>query len=304
MNYKIIFAGTPDFAVPALQTLIDSEHTVCAVYSPPDRPAGRGRKLQASPVKQCALRAKIPVFQPTSLKSIEAQQALAAWNADLMVVAAYGLILPPAVLAAPRFGCLNIHASLLPRWRGAAPIHRALLAGDDETGITVMQMDAGLDTGGMLLKQRCPIAPDDTGQSLHDKLAALGAHSIVKALAQLPDLKPEKQDETAACYAHKLQKTEALLDWQQPARVLARQIRAFNPWPVAQTALNGLTFRLWQAKALAENSGQAAGKLVRADKTGLYVQTGEGVLCIQRLQQASGKVISISDFLNAHQIGK
>ncbi|MDQ1362586.1 MAG: methionyl-tRNA formyltransferase [Pseudomonadota bacterium] len=237
---RIIFAGTPEFSVPPLQALIDSPHDVVAVYTQPDRPAGRGRKLTPSPVKELALAHNIPVFQPVNFKAEEDRHALAALKADLMVVVAYGLILPQVILDAPRLGCINIHASLLPRWRGAAPIQRAILAGDTETGITIMQMEAGLDTGPMLHIECCPIAPDDTGSRLHDKLMALGAQALMKSLPGLISgtLRAEKQNDALACYAAKLQKSEALINWQDDAEKIYRQIRAFNAWPVAQTPLH------------------------------------------------------------------
>ncbi|MEO6696481.1 MAG: methionyl-tRNA formyltransferase, partial [Gammaproteobacteria bacterium] len=236
---KIIFAGTPEFAVPALQALLDSAHEVCAVYTQPDRPAGRGRTVQASPVKQLALRHRIPVLQPPSLKDASVQETLRALVADLMVVVAYGLILPAAVLSAPRLGCINIHASLLPRWRGAAPIQRAILAGDDQTGITLMQMDEGLDTGAMLVQRPCPILPTDSAKTLHDRLAALGAETLIETLGPLQDgtITARTQNGDAACYAAKLSKPEAVLDWRLDAAALDRKVRAFNPSPVAQGTL-------------------------------------------------------------------
>ena len=301
LTQKIIYAGTPDFAVPPLAALLEAGYAVCAVYTQPDRPAGRGRKPQASPVKTLALAEQIPVYQPLSLRDPEAQATLAAHQADLLVVAAYGLILPQIVLDTPRHGCVNIHASLLPRWRGAAPIHRALLAGDQLTGITLMQMEAGLDTGPMLLKRECPILASDTAQSLHDRLAALGAQTLLDGLQHWDNLLPVPQDHAAACYAHKLEKSEAELDWQQPALQLERQVRAFNPWPVAQTTLRGLTLRIWAATALPEaHTSAAPGSLVGADKTGILVSTGAGLLRVQQLQQAGKKVLAASEFLNAH----
>ena len=232
---NIIFAGTPDFAAVALAALLESEHNVIAVYTQPDRPAGRGRKLKASPVKQLALEHNLPVLQPTSLKGAEEQQQLADFQPDLMVVAAYGLLLPKVVLETPRYGCLNIHASLLPRWRGAAPIQRAILAGDSESGVTIMQMDEGLDTGGMLYKLTTPIDDGDSAQQLHDRLAELGADALLQTLAKLPGgLEPEPQDEAQATYAKKLDKQEAAIDWTHSARQITRQINAFNPWPVVE----------------------------------------------------------------------
>lgn len=236
---KIIYAGTPQFAVAALEMLLRSSHHVCAVYTQPDRPAGRGRTLKASPVKQLALQHAIPVYQPASLKSPEVQAELRALQADVMVVVAYGLLLPPAVLAAPRLGCVNIHASLLPRWRGAAPVHRAILAGDRTTGVTIMQMDAGLDTGAMLTQVVCPILPDDTTQTLHDRLAILGAHALPAVLEQLGrgTAQPIAQDNTLACYAAKIDKAETQIDWCQSAINIERQVRAFSPKPTARAQL-------------------------------------------------------------------
>ncbi|MCW9013391.1 MAG: methionyl-tRNA formyltransferase [Gammaproteobacteria bacterium] len=305
---KIIFAGTPDFSVPPLTALIESEHQVVAVYTQPDRPAGRGRKLTASPVKQLALEHDIPVYQPLNFKSAEDQQALIDLQADLMVVVAYGLILPKVILDAPRLGCINIHASLLPRWRGAAPIQRAILAGDAESGITIMQMDAGLDTGDMLLKKTCPVQAEDTGSSLHDKLSIMGAEALMETLPLLAgqSLKPEKQDDSLACYAEKLHKSEALLDWQQPARQLAAKVRAFNAWPVAQTEMvqNGKTqmLRIWQAQRVDRSSDAVPGTVLKCDKEGIDVATGEGVLRMQQIQLPGKKPMDVPAFVNAHDI--
>lgn len=300
-DQSLIFAGTPDFSVPCLAALLREGYRVKAVYTQPDRPAGRGRKLTPGPVKQLALAHDIPVYQPKTLKTPEAQAELAALQADLMIVVAYGLLLPPAVLDAPMLGCVNVHASILPRWRGAAPIHRALLAGDTETGVTIMQMDVGLDTGDMLLIKRCPILPEDSGQSLHDRLAALGAEALTEALPQLESLPRRKQDDALANYARKLDKAEAELDWQQPAAALERQVRAFNPWPVAQTELQGLKLRVWQAQALAEAHQADPGTLLRGTKDGLDIACGEGVLRLQQVQKAGGKAMPVAAFLNAHR---
>jgi methionyl-tRNA formyltransferase len=297
---RILFAGTPDFSVPPLQALLDEKHDVCAVYSQPDRPAGRGRKLQASPVKQLAMAHDIPVYQPLSLRKVEAQTELAALEADLMIVIAYGLILPQAVLDMPRKGCINVHASLLPRWRGAAPIQRAILAGDSHSGITIMQMEAGLDTGPMLLKQTCPITVDDTGQSLHDKLSQQGADALIQALRQFDDLQAESQDDTQSNYAKKLSKAESQIDWQKSAVVLDRQIRAFNPWPSSQAVIEDVTLKVWQAEVLNEKSIAPAGTLLRGSKLGLDVATGDGVLRITTVQSAGKRRMSVVDFLNAH----
>ncbi len=297
---RIIFAGTPEFAATALAALLDGPHQVVAVYTQPDRPAGRGRKLTPSPVKQLAQQHDLPVHQPLSLKEPSEQSQLAAMAADVMVVAAYGLLLPQAVLDAPRLGCLNIHASLLPRWRGAAPIQRAILAGDAETGITIMQMAIGLDTGDMLLKRAIPIEPQDTAETLHDRLAQLGAEAIVEALDRLPELAPEAQDDTLTNYAKKLEKGEAELDWSQPAAALDRQIRAFNPWPVAQTRYRGEALRIWAAQPL-PGSGEA-GRVVACGREGIDVASGAGLLRITRLQLPGGKQQSAADFLNAHSL--
>ena len=301
---KIIYAGTPEFAAVALQALLDSPHWVCAVYTQPDRPAGRGRKLTASPVKQLAVHHDIPVLQPESLKSAGQQATLAALGADVMVVAAYGLLLPAEVLVIPPLGCLNIHASLLPRWRGAAPIQRAIQAGDAETGITIMQMDVGLDTGDMLYRVATPITPADTAQTLHDRLATLGATALLETLEGLQQgrLQPEKQDATQACYAHKLSKAEAMIDWHQPATQIARQVAAFNPWPVAQTRLGDQLVRIWQAEAVANNAPGQPGQVVHCDKHGIEVCCGEGMLRLLRLQLPGGKPLSAAEFLNAHPL--
>ena len=299
---KVIYAGTPDFAVPALQALIDSEHQVIAVYTQPDRPAGRGRKLTPSPVKQLAVSHDIPVYQPVNLKSAEDQQQLADLDADLMVVAAYGLILPKAVLEAPRLGCVNIHASLLPRWRGAAPIQRAILAGDEQSGITIMQMDVGLDTGDMLLKKHLPITDEDTGSSLHDKLMQLGADALMDVIPDIISgtVEAVKQDEYQVTYAEKLQKTEAQIDWQQPAVQIIRQVRAFNAWPVAQTVWDGQVMRIWRAQTATSANQAVAGTVVHADKSGIDVVTGEGLLRITELQLPGKKPMPAAAFLNAH----
>lgn len=305
-SLRIIFAGTPDFAATALSALIKSEHQLVAVYTQPDRPAGRGRKLHASPVKDVALEHNIPVLQPDNLKNIEAQEVLRSFNADVMVVAAYGLILPQAVLDIPRLGCLNIHASLLPRWRGAAPIQRAIAAGDKESGITIMQMNAGLDTGDILQISTCPISEEDNGGSLHDRLAEIGATAILKTLEDLTNnnINPVPQDDALATYAHKLDKQEAQINWQHSASKIERLIRAFNPWPVAFTQLNEKTFRIWQAQALASDSnyktGMTPGTVISCDKKGIDICCGEGVLRILSLQPSGSKKMDVAAFMNGH----
>lgn len=297
---RIIFAGTPPFAAAALNALADAGHEIVQVLTQPDRPAGRGMKLTPSAVKQAALSRGLPVYQPASLKAPEAQVALREADADVMVVAAYGLILPQAVLDLPRFGCLNIHASLLPRWRGAAPIQRAILAGDTETGITIMQMDAGLDTGAMLSKTVVPIQESDTAASLHDTLAKAGAEAIVAALANYATLVPVAQDDAAATYAAKLSKEEAKLDWQQPATTLARAIRAYNPAPGAWILLAGAPLKVWAARAC-EGSGRP-GEVLSADADQLIVACGTGALALQEIQPAGSKRMSTAAFLSGRTL--
>ena len=302
---KIIYAGTPDFAVPALQALIKSSHEVIAVYTQPDRPAGRGRKVQFGPVKQLAIGAGIKVEQPLSLKDADAQEILSNFNADVMVVAAYGLILPQAVLDMPRYGCLNIHGSLLPRWRGAAPIHRAIQAGDKETGVTIMQMAAGLDTGDMLLKTKCPITAEDTGQTIHDRLASDGAEALLKVLDQMIQnkLEPEMQDEALTTYAHKLEKAEAEIDWTKSAKQIDQTIRAFNPWPVAFTKYNGKPLRIFMSKLeSAVQSSEAVGTVINETPEGISIVTGDGVLSFSRLQLPGKKAMDVRDFLNGRSL--
>ena len=301
---RIIFAGTPDFSVPALEALIDSGHEVVAVYTQPDRPAGRGRKLKASPVKEVALKNNISIYQPESLKEKSEQEKIAQLKPDLMVVVAYGLLLPETVLSIPEFGCLNIHASILPRWRGAAPIQRAILEGDSESGISIMQMDIGLDTGDVLTIATCPIEKNETGGSLHDKLAMLGAQPLLDVLAQLKNgsVKPVKQKDNDACYAKKLSKEEALIDWNKPVTEIDRMIRAFNPWPVAFTTLDDKNMRIWSATMLDKNSDKKPGTVLSCNKDGLDVATGQGVLHIEKLQMPGGRAMSASEFINAHDI--
>jgi methionyl-tRNA formyltransferase len=291
---KLIFAGTPAFAAIALEALVAAGHDIALVLTQPDRPAGRGLQPQASAVKQSALAHSLSLAQPTTLKTPAIQQQLQSINAEAMVVAAYGLILPPPVLAMPRHGCLNIHASLLPRWRGAAPIQRALLAGDTHTGITIMQMDAGLDTGAMLLQEKIAIDDRDTTQTLHDALAKMGARLMVRALVENPA--PTAQDEAQATYADKIRKQEAIIDWSQSAAQIARQVRAFNPTPGAATTLQGMNIKIWQAQSIAPAEGTAGSVLV-ADADGIIVACGSGALRIQELQKAGAKRLSAADFL-------
>ncbi len=297
---RIIFAGTPDFAACHLQALLDSAHQVVAVYSQPDRPAGRGQKLQPSAVKQLAMQHQLPVYQPKSLKKTAAQAELAALNADVMVVVAYGLILPLAVLQSPKLGCINVHGSLLPRWRGAAPIQRAIWAGDQYTGITIMQMDEGLDTGAMLSKISCPIETSDTSASLYDKLAALGPTALLSALAQLPALQAiaEVQNDQQACYAEKLHKDEGLLDFTKSAKSLSQQIRAFNPWPTSYMQLPQGTLKIWQASWHDAEHKAVPGQILAATKTGIEIACTDGVLVLTTLQPPGKKPMAVADFLN------
>lgn len=298
---RIVFAGTPEFAAQHLQALLDAGRQVIAVYTQPDRPAGRGQKLMPSPVKQLALQHSIPVYQPPTLRDPAAQTELAALRADLMVVVAYGLILPQAVLDLPRLGCINSHASLLPRWRGAAPIQRAIEAGDAESGVTVMQMEAGLDTGPMLLKVSTPIDAEDTGGSLHDRLAALGSDAVVTAVAALEagTLSGEVQDDSLATYAHKLNKDEARIDWSRPAAELERLVRAFHPWPICHSRLDEAAVKIHAAR-LATGQG-APGQIIGASKDGLQVACGEGSLLLTRLQLPNGKPLNFSDLYNSRR---
>ena len=299
---KIIFAGTPDFAARHLDALLASEHQVTGVFTQPDRPAGRGNKLTPGPVKVLAQTHGIPVFQPKSLRPEENQQLVADLQADIMVVVAYGLILPQAVLSMPRLGCVNVHGSLLPRWRGAAPIQRALWAGDSETGVTIMQMDAGLDTGDMLLKLNCPIGADDTSASLYNRLAELGPQGLLQTLTMLATnrAQPEVQDNALATYAEKLSKEEARLDWTLPAAQLERCIRAFNPWPVSYFLIDDQPVKVWQATVLPHQDKQP-GEILHADKQGIQIATADGVLNLLSLQPAGKKPMSAQDLLNSRR---
>lgn len=300
---KLIFAGTPDFAARHLAALLSSDHEVVAVYTQPDKPAGRGQKLTASPVKELALAHNLPVYQPASLRNEEAQAELASLGADLMVVVAYGLILPKAVLDTPRLGCINVHGSLLPRWRGAAPIQRAIWAGDAETGVTIMQMDVGLDTGAMIRKVSCPIATDETSTSLYDKLAELGPQALVDTVDAMVagNTTAEPQDDALANYAQKLSKEEARIDWTMDAVAIERCIRAFNPWPISWCEVAGQTIKVWQAEVIEHEHGQSAGTLLKADKQGIDIATGRGVLRLLTLQPPGKKAMSVTDLLNSRR---
>jgi methionyl-tRNA formyltransferase len=305
MKIRVIYAGTPQFAVPALQALAqDDAVEVVAVYTQPDRPAGRGQKLAPSPVKATALALGIDVLQPQTLRDAEAQRVLAAFEPDVMIVAAYGLILPVPVLAMPRLGAINIHASLLPRWRGAAPIARAIEAGDEQTGITIMQMAQGLDTGDMLYKVAEPISPLDTAATLHDRLADLGAKALMTALPGIMagTLVPEVQDDALTSYAAKLAKPEGLLDWCESADVLARRVRAFDPWPVAFTLFHGEALRIWSARVEHDSPSARPGMVVATDADGFVVATRAGGLRVLACQQAGGKRISAADFARHHHL--
>lgn len=299
---RIIFAGTPQFAVPSLRMLLAAKHEICAVYTQPDRPAGRGRKLQPSPVKELALSAGIPVCQPLSLKPEAELQQLTDLKPDLMVVVAYGMILPQAVLDIPKYGCINVHGSLLPRWRGAAPIQRALMAGDEKTGVTIMRIILKLDAGDMLHKEEYNIADTDTAGDLYDKLATLGAKGLEKVLAQLESgqIHAEKQDETLVTYAEKLSKEEAELDWHLPAKQLELMVRGLNPWPVAQTQFEGNVLRIWQAKAITADLSANPGTVISNGKA-MDVATGNGLLRLLEVQLPGGKRLPIQAFLSSHQ---
>jgi methionyl-tRNA formyltransferase len=301
---RIVFAGTPDFSVPALDALHAAGHEITAVYTQPDRPAGRGQSLNESPVKRRAIELGLPLEQPATLRTAEAAADLAAHRPELMVVVAYGLILPPAILGVPRLGCLNIHASLLPRWRGAAPIQRAILAADTTTGITIMQMDAGLDTGAMLLVRPLPIGARESGGQLHDRLAALGADSIVAAVEQClaGRLEAARQPEEGATYAAKIRKQEAVIDWRQSAAQIDRQVRAFNPWPVAETRWQGQQLRIWEAESVAADGGVEPGRVLEAKDGRLLVAAGEGALQLRRVQLAGRRAMTPAEFLNAHPL--
>ncbi|MGL9733779.1 MAG: methionyl-tRNA formyltransferase [Symbiopectobacterium sp.] len=302
-HLRIIFAGVPDFAARHLDALLASPHQVIGVFTQPDRPAGRGKKLTHSSVKVLAEQHGVPVLQPKSLHPAESQQLVADLQADIMVVVAYGLLLPQAVLNMPRLGCINVHGSLLPRWRGAAPIQRALWAGDTETGVTIMQMDAGLDTGAILHKLSCPITPQDTSASLYDRLAELGPQGLLTTLASLTQetAVAEKQDDSLATYAEKLSKEEAKLDWSLSAEQLERYIRAFNPWPISYITIDNQPVKVWKASALDANYSAQPGTIISADKQGIEVATAQGLLNLLQLQPAGKKPMSVQDLLNSRR---
>lgn len=300
----IIFCGTPEFSVPPLVDLINAGHNIKAVFTQPDKPKGRGQKQQKTPVKIAAEKHEIPVHQPHSLKDDEVVALIDDFQADLMVVVAYGLIIPQNILDLPKYGCWNIHASLLPRWRGAAPIHRAILAGDKQTGIAIMQMEAGLDTGPVYQMYPTDIRPDDTGQTLHDRLSIMGGEAITTCVQALVDgklPKAETQNEASVTYAHKLTKSESQIAWSKPATEIERQIRAFNPWPGSQAKINDESFKLWAAEVIADNSDVPVGLISSAAKNHLMIQTGEGQLNITEIQKAGKKRMPIEAFMTAKQ---
>ncbi|MEZ9229464.1 methionyl-tRNA formyltransferase [Vibrio amylolyticus] len=300
-SLRIVFAGTPDFAALHLAALLSSEHEVIAVYTQPDRPAGRGKKLTASPVKNLALEHDIPVYQPENFKSDEAKQQLADLDADLMIVVAYGLLLPQTVLDTPKLGCINVHGSILPRWRGAAPIQRSIWAGDDETGVTIMQMDIGLDTGDMLKIATLPIEATDTSASMYGKLAELGPKALVDCLVNIANgtAAAVKQDDELANYAKKLSKEEARINWNDDAAHIERCVRAFNPWPMSHFEAAENSIKVWQSRVDEQTSDKAAGTIIKADKTGIYITTGNGVLVLETIQVPGKKAMSVQDILNA-----
>ncbi len=300
-SLNIVFAGTPAFGLPCLDALAQSTHHLQAVYTQPDRPAGRGRKLQASAVKEWALTHQIPVYQPLNFKDPATVAELAALEPDIMIVIAYGLLLPKAVLEIPKFGCINVHASLLPRWRGASPIQQAILHGDNETGVTIMQMDIGLDTGNMLHKAICPILPTDTAGTLHDKLAQISAQPLLATLDELAtnQAKPEVQNDALATYASKINKEDALINWQESAKEIDQKIRAFNPWPIAYIYFNEEVLRIHQAQIVDREFKENPGTVTQVDKKGILIATGEGGVLVEKIQFPGGKIITVADWLNS-----
>nr|WP_318385176.1 methionyl-tRNA formyltransferase [uncultured Enterobacter sp.] len=302
-SLRIIFAGTPDFAARHLDALLSSGHEIVGVFTQPDRPAGRGKKLMPGPVKVLAEEKGLPVFQPVSLRPLESQQLVADLKADVMVVVAYGLILPKTVLDMPRLGCINVHGSLLPRWRGAAPIQRSLWAGDEQTGVTIMQMDVGLDTGDMLHMLACPITAEDTSATLYDKLAELGPQGLIETLRQLASgtAQPQVQDETQVTYAEKLSKEEARVDWSLSAQQLERCIRAFNPWPMSYLVIDDQPVKVWKASVISTPTSAEPGTIIDANKQGIQVATGDGILNLESLQPAGKKAMSAQDLLNSRR---
>ncbi len=302
-SLRIVFAGTPDFAARHLAALLSSEHEVVAVYTQPDRPAGRGKKLTASPVKHIALEHNIPLYQPENFKSPEAKQQLTLLNADIMIVVAYGLLLPEDVLNTPRLGCINVHGSILPRWRGAAPIQRSIWAGDTETGVTIMQMDVGLDTGDMLEIATMPIENDDTSASMYEKLAGLGPKALINCLDNIAkrNINPVKQDDKQANYAKKLSKEESKIDWNDDAAFIERCIRAFNPWPISYFSAADNNIKVWKARIEPEQKKQAPGTILQADKNGIYIATGKDILVLEQVQVPGKKAMPVQDVLNARK---
>ncbi|MFC3094206.1 methionyl-tRNA formyltransferase [Alteromonas sediminis] len=299
---RIIFAGTPDFAARHLQALLDANYDVVAVYTQPDRPAGRGKKLKPSEVKTLALTHDLPVCQPENFKDTSAQETLAKWDADIMVVVAYGIILPRIILDTPRLGCINVHGSLLPKWRGAAPIQRAIWAGDEETGVTIMQMDAGLDTGAMLHKHAIPIEPNDTSASLYDKLSVVGPTALVEALNNVANWKPEAQSDSQATYAKKLSKEEAKINWSLGATQLSRNVRAFNPWPVSWFELNNTAIKVWSLTVTSQScEDYSPGEIIQAGRDGLLVATSDYAVKIEHIQIPGKKAAPFFDVYNARQ---
>jgi methionyl-tRNA formyltransferase len=303
-SLSVVFAGTPEFAVPALAALIGSPHRVLAAYTQPDRPAGRGQQVTASPVKRYALEQGIAVEQPATLRDADTLQRLKRWSADVIVVVAYGLLLPAEALAAARLGCINIHASLLPRWRGAAPIHRAILAGDAQTGVAIMRMEQGLDTGPILLERATVIGARDTAGTLHDRLASLGAQALLDVLQALASgvVSERAQPLQGVTYANKIRKEEARIDWSQPAAALDRQVRAFNPWPVAESSLGGQQLRIWEAEPVIARGAAKPGTVMASSEAGIDVATGSEWLRLTRVQLAGRKAVSAAEFLRAHRV--